>query len=300
MSTARTFADLVGAVGAGYIDRDPAFVRRLQYWLDRFGDRPVDTLTRDDVEDGIDALMQRGKLKVTRWQKGIPPTIVNTGKPLAPATINRYVATLGGAFKAMRRLRLLPRGFVNPVHGVGRQGEGEGRTVTVTVEDVRRLVAAARVSSNRKLAALIAMACTTGWRRGTLEALRWQAIDFKAGHADTLRTKNGTPHRTPLLPWVLDELRRMRPALAQPGDLVFGRHNVRRAFQTALKRADLPGEWTFHHCRHIAASILAQSGASVVTIMQALNHKTPLMAMRYSHLNTDALRESLGRAWANG
>jgi integrase len=62
-------------------------------------------------------------------------------------------------------------------------------------------------------------------------------------------------------------------------------------------KADLPEDWTFHHCRHIAASILAQSGASVVTIMQALNHKTPLMAMRYSHLNVDSLRESIGRAW---
>ena len=65
----------------------------------------------------------------------------------------------------------------------------------------------------------------------------------------------------------------------------------------AVKLADLPADWTFHHSRHIAASILAQSGASTVTIMQALNHKTPLMAMRYSHLNTDSLRDSLGRAW---
>lgn len=96
---------------------------------------------------------------------------------------------------------------------------------------------------------------------------------------------------------MVTELSRTRPALAKPQDTVFGAANVDRAWHNAVKLADLPAEWTFHHCRHIAASILAQSGASVVTIMQALNHKTPLMAMRYSHLNMDSLRNSLGRAW---
>jgi integrase len=96
----------------------------------------------------------------------------------------------------------------------------------------------------------------------------------------------------------MKELNRIKPDIATDKDEVFGKQNFDRAWQNSLKLADLPDDWTFHHCRHIAASILAQSGASVVTIMQALNHKTPLMAIRYSHLNTDSLRESLGRAWA--
>ena len=175
--------------------------------------------------------------------------------------------------------------------------EGAGRTLTVTLDDVRRLVAACRVSRNRKLAALVAMACTTGWRKGTLQSLTWGQINLTDGFADTARTKNGTAHRTPLLPWVIKELVRIKQDFATDKTEVFGAKNFDRAWQNALKLADLPEDWTFHHCRHIAASILAQSGASVVTIMQALNHKTPLMAIRYSHLNTDSLRESLGRAW---
>lgn len=291
------FATLADAVVAAYTGRDAAFANRLGYWIAFFGDRPVTSLTTDDVEDGVDALVKRGQHKVMSWGRGKPAEVRATGKPLAPSTVNRYLSTLGTAFKDMKRLRLLPRGFVNPMRGVGRMGEGEGRTVTVTVDDVKRLVAACRVSRNRRLAALVAMACTTGWRLGSLQALRWQDVDLKAGLADTLRTKNGTPHRAPLLPWVVEELKRMKPELAQPGDRVFEQRNFKRAWVSALKLADLPQDWTFHHCRHIAASILAQSGASVVTIMQALNHKTPLMAMRYSHLNVDSLRESIGRAW---
>jgi integrase len=282
---------------AAYTGRDAAFANRLGFWIEFFGARPVTGITTDDIEDGVDALVKRGQRKVMSWGRGKPAEVKSTGKPLAPSSVNRYLSSLGTAFKDMRRLRLLPRGFVNPMRGVGRQPEGEGRTVTVSVDDVKRLVAACRVSRNRKLAGLVAMACTTGWRLGSLQRLKWLDLDLKAGTADTLRTKNGTPHRAPLLPWVVDELKRMKPGQAQHGDLVFGVRNFKRAWQTALKLADLPEDWTFHHCRHIAASILAQSGASVVTIMQALNHRTPLMAMRYSHLNTDALRESLGRAW---
>ena len=292
---AHSFADLASAIVASYTGRDPTFAARVDFWVNFFQDKDITTITTDDVEDGIDALVKRGEIKVLTTAEGVTKTL--TGQQLSPATVNRHVACLGTVFKELRRRRLLPRGFISPMRGVSRMEEGPGRTLSVTLDDVKRLIAACRVSRNRKLAALVAMACTTGWRRGTLENLSWGEINLTEGYADTPRTKNGTPHRTPLLPWVVKELSRIKPALATPTDEVFGDKNVDRAWHNAVKLADLPADWTFHHSRHIAASILAQSGASTVTIMQALNHKTPLMAMRYSHLNTDSLRDSLGRAW---
>lgn len=295
--TDRSFETMAGAVIAAYLGKDPSFANRCRYWIDFFGQRDITSITTDDIEDGVDALVKRGATKVKYWRKGESAVVEHTGKPLAPASVNRYISTLGTIFKNLRQLRLLPRGFVNPMRGVGRLSEGEGRIVQVTVADVRRLVAAARVTRNKKLAALVAMACTTGWRLGTLQALQWKNLDLKARLADTLTTKNGTPHRTPILPWVVEELVRIRPDQVDGDEPVFGVHTWKKSWEKALQIADLPPEWTFHHCRHIAASVLAQSGASTVTIMQALNHKTPLMAMRYSHLNVDALRESIGRAW---
>jgi integrase len=290
-----SFRDVALGVIAAYTGRDGSFSFRVQFWIDQFGDRDITALLTDDIEDAIDVLAKRKKLRVMTRKTGVER--IESDQTLSPSSINRHVAALGTVFKDARRMRLLPRGFSSPMRGVTRQEEGPGRTLSVTLDDVRRLVAACRISRNRKLAALVAMACTTGWRLGTLQSLRWGALNLKEGYADTQRTKNGTPHRTPLLPWVIDELRYIKAEQATAGDLVFGTGNFDKAWQTALLRADLPSDWTFHHCRHIAASILAQSGASVVTIMQALNHKTPMMAMRYSHLNTDTLRESLGRAW---
>jgi integrase len=294
-----TFSDGANAVIANYSGRDKAFPSRVQFWVNKFGDKDIAAVTRDDIEDAIDLLAQKKKQRnLTRKVNGKQVSvIVELDELVSGSTVNRHIAALGTVFKSLKKMRKLPRGFSNPCVKIERMEEGEGRTLSVTVDDVKRLVAACRISRTRKLAAITAMACTTGWRLGTLQGLRWNQINLKEGFADTQRTKNGTPHRTPLLPWVVAELIRMRPDCAGDNDLVFGKATFHKAWKTSLQLADLPETWTFHHCRHIAASVLAQSGASVITIMSALNHRTPLMAMRYSHLNVDSVRDSMKSAW---
>jgi len=55
----------------------------------------------------------------------------------------------------------------------------------------------------------------------------------------------GKPLRTQVLSWVVDELKRLKPSLAQPDDLVFKVGNFTKSWQSALKLADLPTDWTF-------------------------------------------------------
>lgn len=293
------FANMAKASLAAYQGRDPSFAPRLQFWIDQLGETPVRSITTEQIEDAVDVLLARKAQRVVAIRENgkIVGTVMReTDEKLSPSTVKRYIAALGSCYRIAREERIV-RGLQSPIRGLTKLPGGECRTVNVTVADVRRLVDACRVSRNRKLAALVAMACTTGWRRGTLQALRWRDIDLTTGHADAGRTKNGTPHRAVLLPWVVTELRRMRPGQAAADDLVFGTTDCTKAWRAALRLARLPEEWTLHHCRHIAASVLAQSGASVPVIMACLNHKTPSMALRYSHLNTDALRENLSRAW---
>jgi integrase len=304
MASTHLFKDLAQVILANYGGQDPSFKSRLSFWIDQFGDRDIASLAPDDIEDGLDALVARGKIKAIRLRdpEKIAATqqnalLVNTQQPLSPSTINRYLASLGTMFRDLRKMRLLPRGFVSPLRGVSRQPEGAGRTIEIDSNQVTHLIAACRLSRNRKLSALVALACTTGWRLGSLQKLKWGDLDLGAGTAYTSRTKNGTPHRTALLPWVIAEIRAIKPTQAPSDGLVFGPTNPNKALKTALMRANLPTEWTFHHCRHIAASVLAQSGASVPIIMACLNHKSPQMALRYSHLNIATLRESLEKAW---
>ena len=291
------FDQLARYVATSRTAREKAFAQRIEFWIAQFGDRDITKITAEDVEDGVDALIKRGKIRVVVGRDG--NTLVEPSNArLTNSSVNRYISTLGSVFRQLRAERILRRSFVSPLRGFGRLKEEGGRTLTVTVDEVKRLIAACRLSRNRKLAALIAMACTTGWRMGNLRTVRWGDLDLDDGIADTSRTKNGTPHRAVLLPWVIAELKNIQPARPEPGALVFDSVNITRAFATALKRADLPDDWTPHSCRHIAASVLSQSGANIQTVMAALNHKTPAMALRYSHLNTKSLRDSMGRAWA--
>lgn len=292
----KSFAAAAQVAIANYQGADASYASKIGFFIDQLGHKPVTAVTPEDIELALDALTQRGKLATRTTRDGV--IFLATHKPLAPATRNRYLSSLGTLYRDLRRHRITPRGFVSPTKGVEREATDNGRTLSVTVEDVKRLVAACRLSRNRTLAAITAMAATTGWRLGNLQTLRWRDIDLTQGHADVQRTKNGTPHRAVLLPWVVAEIERIKPDNAQPQDLVFGKKSFMKSWRKALELADLPTEWTFHHCRHMAASILAQSGASVPQIMALLNHKSPSMALRYSHLNTQTLREGLMRAWA--
>jgi len=286
------FSDATSTVLHIYNGRDNSFESRLMFWAEQFGDKLVTDVTAKDVEHGIDVLANRPAMRYVKGQG-----LVETNKYLSGSSINRYVASLATMFKMMRAKRMLPYGFQSPTIRATRMPEGESRTIEVTVADVRKLVSVARFSPNRELSAFVALGCTTGLRRGNLTTLRWRDIDFEAGHVDVGRTKNGTPTRCALLPWVSDELLKMQPKHAAQDDPVFTIKNPMKAWRATLKEAGLPTHWTIHHMRHVAASALAQSGASTIQIMAVLNQKSPAMALRYSHLNTADKRQALEHAW---
>lgn len=59
-----SFSDTVFAVVASDTGRDRSFAARVDYWLSFFHHKDLTTITTDDVEDGIDAFIRRGKIKV--------------------------------------------------------------------------------------------------------------------------------------------------------------------------------------------------------------------------------------------
>jgi integrase len=226
-----SFAALAAAAVQLYAGADAGYSARIATWVSLIGDRDYASLTPEDIEDAV-AQLKASKRHVVTGATG--NRIVDTGKPMAPATANRYISNLGALFKDARRARLTPRGFRSPTLGVERYTPGQGRLVDVSAADIRRLIDACRVSRNRKLAAVVAFMATTGWRLGNVQTLRWSQVDLDAAHVSAARTKNGTPHRAPLQPRVVEELRKIRTELAQPTELVFGASSWRKPFETAL------------------------------------------------------------------
>jgi integrase len=191
---AYTLAELIDAFMAAYAGADRSIGSRLAYWRDTLGDRIASEILADDVADALAALMQtRAKTFMGRDADGAKR--FKPRGPIAGATANRVLTSLGSVFKWSRRRRLLPRGFVSPTRGVERAEAANHRVRFLDDAERARLLAACRVATWSRLYLLVLMAITTGARRGELLALRWRDLDLERRTAAVHVSKNGEPRR---------------------------------------------------------------------------------------------------------
>jgi site-specific recombinase XerD len=75
---------------------------------------------------------------------------------------------------------------------------------------------------------------------------------------------------------------------------VFPITHIKRATRQIKKLAALPEDFRpLHGLRHVYASTLASSGkVDLYTLQRLLNHKSPRMTQRYSHLTNQVLRRA--------
>ncbi|GHO88054.1 tyrosine-type recombinase/integrase [Dictyobacter formicarum] len=184
----------------------------------------------------------------------------------------------------------------------------------LTMEQAQALLEAAK---RTQLECLLAMAITTGMRKGELLALHWKDVDLEArrlkvrytvmpltsyGYVET-EPKTDSSKRTIMLPaFVIDVLKQHRAALLeqrlQAGTqweekgLVFpnatGNYTnpstLHKHFKKLLKDASLP-DMRFHDLRHSAATLLLCMGIPAKVVQEILGHSDIKMTMNvYSHV----------------
>lgn len=281
-----------------YTGRDPYVIPRLEWWMTHLGAVEVASITTDQCDAVLVALAQRGAMRNIRGKGAVA-----TGKPLNPATLNRYRAALASLFKWGKRVKLLPRSFASPLRDLPPEQENEGSTVYLTEEQVGMLMAAARVMRWRKMPALLLLAFHSGLRAGAIESIRWGDVDLKRRRINVPRTKNGDPYTVHLTEACVAEL------AAIPGDhdrdrLVFESakgnnlpHDYRHTWNRLFEVTGIPYV-KFHAMRHSCASHAAMHGATEVMLMNLLGHKSLAMVKRYSHLNIDARASFVDRVFA--
>lgn len=271
----RTLDDLIDEYVRGVQPKHHALERRkrgthLKWWSSRLGDVPLLAFRRAMVRDQLRAL-----------ERGESPS----GRKLAPATVNRYLASLRHVFSfAMTELEWIS---ANPLSRMG-QREPRGRVRFLEETERDRLLEACRESSEPRLYPLVLLALSTGGRQGELLGLRWRDIDFERQVAVFQHTKNNERRAVPLVGEPLELLREMARVRRIDSDLVFcsARGSIRfprRAWTEALERAEID-DFRFHDLRHTAASYLAMSGATLAEIAEILGHKTLGVVKRYAHL----------------
>lgn len=240
--------------------------------------------------------------------------LVEAGK--SPATVNRYLATLGAVMTAAVQLwHWLP---ASPLRQVAKQTERNQRSRFLSAAELDSLLAACHRSESPDLLLAVLLAVTTGARQGEIGWLRWRDVDWTRGilnlrqdpDAQTI-TKGGA--RSVALVAAVAGLLKARydaflarerlsrvPCQDPEGELIFPSRvtrsrpvNLRRPFMTALERAGIVG-FHWHDLRHSAASFLAKDGASLVEIGAILGHRSANTTKRYSHL-TEAHAHTLTR-----
>jgi len=140
-----------------------------------------------------------------------------------------------------------------------------------------------------KLHAIVTLAINTGLRRGEIEKLKWQDVDFEKNLICILEQKNGNKTYISLNEHARNAL--MKVKRHSRSEFVFCKSNgdsysFRRSYDTALKRAGISSA-TFHTLRHTFASFLAMSGIDMNSIRELMRHKSLAMTQRYAHLSRD-------------
>jgi integrase len=272
-----------------YVGRDRSKVQRLSWWSISVGDVTLQDLSDDHVHAALESLRQQSSRYFAGRDADGAPIYKAKKKPLAPATLNRYSAALSAVITWAVKRRIAPKGYVHPCRTIERQREDNEKTRFLSEGERDLLLHACRQSPWPRLYLLVLLALTTGARKGEMLGLRWQDIDLEHALAHYGRTKNGDARALPLVPAVLELLRHFQSI---PSHFVFcsprspvAPYAFESKWKEALRVAKIKN-FRFHDLRHTCASMLAQSGATLLEIGDVLGHRQLQVTKRYSHLTT--------------
>ena len=180
----------------------------------------------------------------------------------------------------------------NPAKPVKLLKEPPGRLRYLTLEELTRLLD----TCAPHLKPIVVMAVHTGMRRREILSLRWSDVDLRQRIMTLTKTKNNERRILPINAQLAEVLRSIPRHVESP--YVFcdrdGRpyERIDNGFRRACKRAGI-GDCRFHDLRHTFASHLVMRGANLWSVQELLGHKTGKMTVRYTHLSTLHLQETV-------
>jgi site-specific recombinase XerD len=259
---------------------------RVNGLVECFGDMMLNQVSPADVERFLDGLLKTRK----------------------PATVNRWRILLQAMLTRAKRHGLLS---VNPVQGVAKRPEPEGRTLYLLPEDKAQDEPAIRAALRPDLRPLFTVSVHTGLRWSEQLALRWRDVDFFTGCITVPMSKSGRSRQVPMNSTVrstLMDLAGQRHRPDDPEERVFrcsyGKADhffpgaVLRA-QDALRKAEQDASrlegYTWHCNRHTFASRLVMAGVDLRAVQVLGGWQDLKMVARYSHLSPDHLRAAVER-----
>lgn len=295
-----------------------AYTTSLRPVVDALGNRPVQSITKGDIEAVVSAL-RSGTSRMGTWNAAakLPKSAKKTRGVWAPASINPMLARLRSIWADLVAQGTVARNVAALVKPLPSKRPA---LATLSGEQVQRLLDA---TSGDPLHIAWQLACH-GLRRGELAALRWDGVDLDAntlsvtdarlataGGSSTGEPKTPSSIRTlPLPPELADALRSERKrqmqlrlqlgprwpdsGLVVVDDLGHPPHpdTITHAWCKALSSSKLP-HVRLHDARHSCATLMHLSGVPAAVIAAWLGHTDARFTLAvYAHAPNAALSDA--------
>ena len=140
-----------------------------------------------------------------------------------------------------------------------------------------------------KLRAIVLLAVNTGLRKGEIQNLSLNDVDFQNKVLKIERQKNQEVSRIPLNATVFEILLDLKRNSREERPF---NYNFRKSFDTAIRRSGIK-DFHFHDLRHTFTSWLVMAGVPIYTVKELMRHKDIKMTTRYAHLSPDHKTEAV-------
>jgi integrase len=259
-----------------------------------FGDVSLSKIYTFDVE----------RYKKQRLTEDAQHNVLKDGTPIykgktKPGTINRELAALSHLFT-----KAIEWGWLDHRPAtIKRLKEDSGRIAYLTVDQIDRLLKAAKEDQNIQIYPFILIGLETSMRRSEIFSIRREHINLEHQSISIPKAKSGareqpiTAYLADFLVSYVDTLQPGTPWLfpspaAKEGHTV----NLDKPFRRVVANAGLDTALVVRHTlRHTAITHLVQAGVDLPTVKRISGHKSLSMVERYSHQNGAHIESAMGR-----
>jgi integrase len=260
-------ASASGKVWAG-LECERDCLTKLEAFLKVAGDKPLNCITNNDIDDLVSALERTGR---------------------SDATVNRYMSAISVFLKWCEQ-----RGYRDAGKKItfDWREEQEGRLRWLSYEEEELMI-----QHTRGLVPLvIKVGIETGMRASEILELDRRG-DLADGWVHLWKTKNGSARSVPISKDTEDTLR----YLLDKGMPSYS--HLRYEWDRAASELGFAADenFVFHACRHTFATRLVEANVNLRVIQRLMGHKCIETTMRYAHVHDDTLASAatLARTFHN-
>jgi integrase len=296
-------------------DRAPRYIEETRrnfanHVLPRWGERPINAISRRDVIELLDAITDNGTIiRREGKRKHVPGGAI---------CANRVLAAIKALFNFAIRRGILE---ASPVALVERPGAEKRRERTLRIEEIRTVWAAAE-ELGYPFGRFFQLALVTGKRRDEVARLQWGHLDLKERiwTLPAALTKAGRTDVVPLSHLAIAILRALPRKMTshgqgmKPSPFVFttagnapisGFSKAKQRLDEAIAKErandglELLPPWTVHDLRRTVATEMARLGISRFMIGRVLNHADRSVTAIYDRHEYLVEKRQALEAWAH-